>query len=352
MKDKKFKILSIDGGGMRGIIPARILCDLEEELIKKEGENARLCDYFDLICGTSTGSIIAVGIALGMTAKEILALYKEHAEDIFPNKSKLAKLYAIFRNKPFYERKALATYLNNEYNRVTRNKDTRVYYCKTRICIPAYDVDKGEVHVFKTDHLDKYYKDCHIPAVDVVLSSSAAPVYFYPYSFKYASLGINDTNWYKNNIDGGMFANNPTLIGFIEATCCMNIAPEHISILSLGTGTTNFKVHKKEKYLGSRFWINPISGSLKVYEAMASAQSVFIDNLMKVICKGPGQEDLKRVRYVRIQKELDECIDLDASDEDSIQKLENIGQELYKKYGEIMKPFVSEKIKQYKHHIN
>lgn len=75
-----FKILSIDGGGIRGIIPAKILCDLEEEAIKKDGPNARLCDYFDLICGTSTGGIIAIGLALGMTAKEILDLYMEHAK--------------------------------------------------------------------------------------------------------------------------------------------------------------------------------------------------------------------------------------------------------------------------------
>ncbi|MBO5584963.1 MAG: patatin-like phospholipase family protein, partial [Bacteroidaceae bacterium] len=69
MRDnRKFKILSIDGGGIRGIIPAKVLYHLEEEAIKKDGADARLCDYFDLVCGTSTGGIIAIGIALGMTA--------------------------------------------------------------------------------------------------------------------------------------------------------------------------------------------------------------------------------------------------------------------------------------------
>ena len=79
-----FKILSIDGGGIRGVIPAKILCDLEEEAIKKDGPEARLCDYFDLVCGTSTGGIIAIGIALGMTANEILNLYMKNAPIIFP----------------------------------------------------------------------------------------------------------------------------------------------------------------------------------------------------------------------------------------------------------------------------
>lgn len=82
-----FKILSIDGGGIRGVIPAKILCDLEEEAIKKDGPEARLCDYFDLVCGTSTGGIIAIGIALGMTAKEILNLYMKNATKIFPKKN-------------------------------------------------------------------------------------------------------------------------------------------------------------------------------------------------------------------------------------------------------------------------
>ena len=72
-ENQKFKILSIDGGGIRGIIPAKILYHLEEEAIDRYGTDARLCDFFDLVCGTSTGGIIAIGIALGMTAKDILA---------------------------------------------------------------------------------------------------------------------------------------------------------------------------------------------------------------------------------------------------------------------------------------
>ena len=81
---RKFKILSIDGGGIRGIIPAKVLYHLEEEAIKKDGADARLCDYFDLVCGTSTGGIIAIGIALGMPAKDILKLYQENAKRIIP----------------------------------------------------------------------------------------------------------------------------------------------------------------------------------------------------------------------------------------------------------------------------
>lgn len=79
-----FKILSIDGGGIRGIIPAKILALAEQEL-QRTGQANRICDYFDLICGTSTGGIIAIGLALGMPASEILSLYRDHAREIFPH---------------------------------------------------------------------------------------------------------------------------------------------------------------------------------------------------------------------------------------------------------------------------
>ena len=126
-----FKILSIDGGGIRGVIPAKILCDLEEEAIKKDGPEARLCDYFDLVCGTSTGGIIAIGIALGMTAKEILNLYMKNATKIFPKKNIIT---SFTKNTPFYEKKPLEELLQECYGGCTRNRDTRIQHCRTRLC--------------------------------------------------------------------------------------------------------------------------------------------------------------------------------------------------------------------------
>lgn len=79
-----FTILSIDGGGIRGVIPATFLALLEEQL-KREGKAAKTSDYFDLICGTSTGGIIAIGLALGMPAAVILSLYRDHAAEILPH---------------------------------------------------------------------------------------------------------------------------------------------------------------------------------------------------------------------------------------------------------------------------
>ena len=80
----------------------------EEEAIKKDGVDARLCDYFDLVCGTSTGGIIAIGIALGMTAKDILKLYQENAKIIFPHKS---LWQAFIKNEPVTEPGLLTEYV-------------------------------------------------------------------------------------------------------------------------------------------------------------------------------------------------------------------------------------------------
>lgn len=87
MDSETFKILSIDGGGIRGVIPCQILAELENDIIERDGPDARLCDYFDLIAGTSTGGIIAIGIALGIKAQTILKLYLNHGDEIFPSRN-------------------------------------------------------------------------------------------------------------------------------------------------------------------------------------------------------------------------------------------------------------------------
>ena len=218
---QKFKILSIDGGGIRGIIPAKILYHLEEEAIYRYGTDARLCDFFDLVCGTSTGGIIAIGIALGMTAKDILKLYQENAKRIFPHKS---LWQAFIKNEPFYRKEALEKLLAENFNSFDyRTNDARIYHCKTRLCIPTYDLDKGEQHVFKTDHLPNYLRDCHIPVVNAALATAAAPVYFSPHSFNFKDLNSVNRNDYINNVDGGVLANNPTLLGLTEAVYCIGI---------------------------------------------------------------------------------------------------------------------------------
>src|SRR3954468_9554581 len=81
--DSKFKILSIDGGGIRGLIPAKVLAELERELHLIE-PTKKLYEHFDLICGTSTGAILAIAIGLGIPAADLVEFYKKNATSIFP----------------------------------------------------------------------------------------------------------------------------------------------------------------------------------------------------------------------------------------------------------------------------
>ncbi len=336
--EPKFKILSIDGGGMRGIIPAKILSEFEEELQNRDGLDARLCDYFDLICGTSTGGIIAIGLALGISAKEILNLYVEHGKEIFS-----ATLWQRIKSGVLYNRDVLKAQLQKAYG------DTRIEDCRTRICVPTYDMHEGRIHVLKTRHHSEYVKDYHIPTVDVALATSAAPVYFSPYTFEYCNIDSDNINHAYHYIDGGVFANNPSLIGLTEAIYCMNVPIEQIELLSIGTGEVLLKETEIKKKMGLGYWLYPKSkDGFRIYELVSSAQSLNIHNTMTMLCKGAGNSSKRRFNYTRLQSTLSRRIDLDATDKDSINELLLIGQSLYKDNATMLYPFIKTPITPYK----
>lgn len=151
MDSEVFKILSIDGGGIRGIIPCQILAELENDMICRDGQDARLCDYFDLIAGTSTGGIIAIGIALGIRVQTILDLYLNHGEEIFPSRNQrtISKIINIFQGNPFYQRKRLKELLKIAYEGNTGISDVRIGHAKTRLIIPTYSLSNREIHVLR-----------------------------------------------------------------------------------------------------------------------------------------------------------------------------------------------------------
>lgn len=342
---EKFKILSIDGGGIRGIIPAKILFELEEDVQKRDGKDARLCDYFDLICGTSTGAIIALGLALGMAAKDILKLYQTHGEDIFHKSFR-----HIVVERSFYGRNTLKKLLLEAYSPFASHDGiARLDDCRTRVCIPSFDLNKGEMHVFTTRHNKEYIRDYHIPATEVALASAAAPIYFTPYCFSYNKIDSEELQYYYSNVDGGVFANNPALIGLTEAIYKLGIPLENIELLSLGTGNVNFKQTNPNKRLGFLYWLWPKSKQgFRIYELLSTAQSLYIANTISMMQKGAGNLGEKKFRYIRLQKELDEKVDLDSVQPKDIAALVNIGQDLYTKNATLLLPFVENTVKNYK----
>ncbi len=211
---KPFKILSIDGGGFRGVYSAHLLNSIESKL------SINLLETFDLIAGTSTGSIIAAGIACGIPASSILQLYKDHGPRIFCKRvhARLPIISGLFASK--YRNKALKKVLKKTFG------DRKLGDINKPLIIPSTDIGNGCVHVFKSKYDPGYVRDPDVLVSDAVLASCSAPTFFNPYKLNEYLL-----------VDGGLWANNPSLVAVVDARKRLKIDLDKIKILSIGTGT-------------------------------------------------------------------------------------------------------------------
>jgi uncharacterized protein len=191
---KVFKILAIDGGGIKGLYSSTILEHLEEKY------NCNLSDYFDLICGTSTGGLIALALSLNIPAKEVSAMYLNKGSTIFPRRGIWRHLF--WKGK--YSDAPLKKVLQEIFG------DRKISESKNLLCIPTYSITDARPWVFKYDHQEGHLKrDNKAMYVDVALATSAAPTYFPVTEIPYFDS--------KQFIDGGVWANNPTFVGVLEA---------------------------------------------------------------------------------------------------------------------------------------
>ena len=214
------KILSIDGGGIRGTFPAAYLADFEKEI------DHPLHEYFDLIAGTSTGGIIAIGLAMGMTANEILELYESRGPEIFSQQQdgfvgwgqrNLRKFKWKFWG-PKYDTQALQAALTDILG------ERRIGDAKTRLLIPAWNPKMGTVYIFKTAHHQRLRTDYKELAADVAMATAAAPTFFREFITS-RDVGL---------VDGGVWANNPTGFAVAEGIGTLGWEPSEIRVLSIG----------------------------------------------------------------------------------------------------------------------
>ena len=208
--NQRFQILALDGGGVKGIFSAGVLAHLEEDL------GCSITDHFDLITGTSTGGIIALGLGIGMRPREILRFYVDKGPMIFAN-GLIPSLRRVWRNKhnPDGLEKALRECFG----------DTLLGSCCKRLVIPSYNIGEDDVYLFKTPHHERLKRDYKVPVWKVAMATCAAPTYF-P-SFRNVD--------HIRLVDGGVWANNPTMIGIVEAVSMFNVSLGAISVFSLGT---------------------------------------------------------------------------------------------------------------------
>jgi uncharacterized protein len=215
-----FRILSLDGGGIRGVFPAALLARLEEHLEHPVGR------YFDLIAGTSTGGIIAIGLGLGLPAKDILRLYEDQGPAIFDQQHGPVHnwLRGQWRSgRHWFGSKYEADQLREALSAVLGER--RLGESQTRLLIPAWHPVLERVYIYKTAHHPRLETDYMQSAVDAALATVAAPTF----------LPAHRTSDGVELVDGGIWANNPIGAAVIEAVGLLEWPAAQLKILSIGT---------------------------------------------------------------------------------------------------------------------
>lgn len=241
MSNARFQILSLDGGGLKGLFTAAFLANWEQET------GSRVVDHFDLIAGTSTGGIIAIGLGLGLSAVEIRDLYLKKAELIFPPTFFSATKHWASEK---YTAAGLQTALKELFG------DKCLGNSSTRLLIPAFDPKFEGIHIFKTAHHRRLRTDYKQSAVHVALATSAATTYL-PAEVAESGLQL---------VDGGVWANNPVGLAVVEAMDYLG--RERKDIFTLRIGTTTEVVSKDLKVSGGK-----LAMAAPVIEFMMRGQS-------------------------------------------------------------------------------
>lgn len=211
MASPGFQVLSLDGGGFKGMFSAAVLECLEADL------GISVLDHFDLVTGTSTGGIIALGLGAGLRPGDVVDFYVDHGADIFPGPRRHV-LRRPFRSK--YRAAPLRRALEHVLGEATLTES------RVPLAIPTYDLCNDDVYLFRTPHSPRLLRDGRERMVDVALATTAAPTYLPAHRLRGLRL-----------IDGGMWANNPAIVGIVEAVSTFGRKLGDIRVFSLGTTT-------------------------------------------------------------------------------------------------------------------
>ena len=279
-QDSAFNVLALDGGGARGIYSAQILACIEQL------NGAPVREHFDLIAGTSTGAIIAGAAAVGIPMDRVVELFKDESPRIF-RKRRLRSFH--IRSK--YSIRSLEQAVQSCVSGLTLGE------VSTPLMILGSDISTGGVHVFKSRYLkdlgEPYVRDANVVLSDAILASCAAPTFFDPVSVGDFLLA-----------DGGLWANNPSMMALTESVSKFGRSVEQVRILSIGTG------HSVNLYSQNRLWgLITGWGREKLVSYVMRLQSDASANMAKLLLAD---------RYLRIDPEIE------AWDLDDIEHLDNL----------------------------
>ena len=253
-EDRPFKILTIDGGGVKGASPAALLAWVEEHA------GVRVAEYFDLLVGTSTGGIIVLGLAAGLSAGDLLDFYRKHGPTIFgaPQNRLLAALHAmrqLIRAK--HDAAPLEAALRAAFG------DRTVDSLTTRVVVPTFDAVSGEIRLIKTPHHHRLVRDGKRTLVEAGMATSAAPTY----------LPGHTTSRGERLLDGGVWANDPMAVAVVEAMGYLNVPRESIRVLSLGTTAVPFHYPTSAMRIGGLQFLSGVAKDLVFAGQTTGAQS-------------------------------------------------------------------------------
>ncbi|QQS33992.1 MAG: patatin-like phospholipase family protein [Acidobacteriota bacterium] len=274
------RVLSIDGGGLKGVYPATLLASFEASLPEP------LYKYFDLVVGTSTGGIIALAISLGIPASKIVAFYEEYGPQIFSGSALLAKIRHARRIK--WNSEPLERALTETFG------TKRIDDCLTRTVVVSMKTE-GDVHLYKTCHRADFTRDYHRSVVEAALATSAAATYF-------PTLSTLSGEYLT---DGGLWANNPVLVAAIEAVGLLNWPKKEVNILSLGCTEKSGKDIRSARS-GLRFLFGHSVDAFMSMQSKSALSGTYTllghENVFRV--NDPGNFALDDPRQVPALKEL------------------------------------------------
>lgn len=248
-----FHILALSGGGYRGLYTATVLRALEQSF------GTPISQKFDLICGTSVGGVLALGLAAGIKAEELQNLFVEQGGQIFGKRCffrKLATKWAVAKHPSAGLRRILETKFG----------DKTVGDLNQRVLIPAVNYSTGKPQIFKTPHAPALESDYQLSLVDVALATSAAPTYFPLHR-------INDLGVFA---DGGLVGNSPGFFGLHEARMMLGLPRDTvIRVLAIGTMTVGVTARGKTPLdKGILRW------GAKIFDLVISAQEGMTDAML------------------------------------------------------------------------
>lgn len=332
------RILSIDGGGIRGILPGQILARLEEIIKEKTGEvDAKIGDYFDLIAGTSTGGILATFLLCPdengrakYDAKTAVDVYIKRGGEIFSRSliHGLKSLGGIAEEQ--YEKANLEHILKSYLGEELWLKDL-VSPC----LITAYDIENRKSHFF--NQMDTKKASYNFRVWEVARATSAAPTYFEPAKI------TNEIGEAFTLIDGGVFANNPSLCAYVEARQNFHssdgdkASAKDLYMVSLGTGSVEKPyMYNKAKSWGVAMWLKPL------VDIMMSGSSETVDFQLQNIFASENVSD----QYVRIEPPIGSAdVQMDNVKPENIQALKVAGMRAADNYQEKLEQVADELIR-------